>query len=562
MRTGYHSVDLTTVTQVKVHPGDMLAWLSSNHTGKIAFVGKTSNVEGRAFEGILDGSVKDQTFGPGLQSVAFSLSFALSAYVTPLSFFDVTFNLDNWVGIHPVLLTLSDSFGNTEASSEELLQQRAITGLTLNLPEFALVGNLSLGSSITNGTNVTYIWHFGENQTTEIFNVTSVIHAFTSSGVQNLSVTASNEVAVAQSECFGRPYLLYGVKKLTISHLLPTMVNENLTIVVSLAQGSLVDLNISLGDGSPDFNLTKIDVKDNFVVAINHSYSSAGVFTVQAFARNFLSNASALRNITVQWPILGLNVSAPQGVHSSDKDLAINVSVRQGTDVHCKVTLDLNLMSVTFEPSVQLRTAFGHFFMVVIPKEMLTPSIAKLTVNTFNLVSRNESSTDIMIVRPITKASLQLVSSSGAMETRKPATFVFYYETGSNLTITFWKDLAAESTNVQPPGEGNYRSVKSSDFIYPDSGVYTARVNYSNPLGFVVIEGTVIVQEPVKDIDAFTLSFIPLPPGIVNVVVKQNVTLATNATVVCSYGDGSIQSLDLTSDFNVSHRCVNIMCNE
>ena len=545
---GYHATHLTNVTQVKVLPGDMLAWLSSERTGKIAGAGETPTVQGHVFKGIVDGNEKQKTLGPGLQSVAFNMTFALSAHIVPLSSFSVTFHLDK-IAIHPVLLTLWDSFGNTEASGQEVAQQEAISGLSLNFPKFAFVGAVKFGLTITNGTNVTYIWDFGENKTKQIFKETSLTHTFTSSGPHNVSVTASNDVTIVQRECFGWPYLLYAVKNLTISLLAPVRVNQNSTIVISLAKGSLMDVNISFGDGSPEFNLSKIDVKDSYVVAINHSYGIAGVFTVQVLAKNVLSNARARRNITVQFPVSGLTISDPQGVQSSHEDLMINITVTDGSDVQYKVTLSCN--------SKANETAFGNFATVVYPKSVLKHCKALLKVTAFNLVSSTECVRNILIETPITGALFRITNSSprGAIETRKLASFMFYYRTGSNMSVTFWKSITRGSRTIRPIGENVYWWIPGSMYNYP--GVYTARVNYSNVFGYVVLDTPVIVQEPVKGIRVLTDRFIPLPSGIVNIYVKHNGKLATNATVNCSYGDGSLSEiLDLIDDFNVSHRCL------
>ena len=543
---GYHAAHLTNVTQVKVLPGDMLAWVSSERTGKIAGAGETPAVQGHVFKGIVDGNGKQQTLDPGLHSVAFNMTFALSAHIVPLSSFSVTFHLDK-IAIHPVLLTLWDSFGNTEVSSQTVVQQEAIRGLSLNFPEFAFVGAVKFGLTITNGTNVTYIWDFGRNKTKEIFKETSLTHTFTSSGPHNVSVTASNNVTVVQSECFGWPYLLYAVKSLTISLLAPVRVNQNSTIVISLAKGSLMDVNISFGDGSPEFSLPKIDVKDNFVVAINHSYDTAGVFMVQALAKNVLSNARARRDITVQFPVSGLTISDPQGVQSSHEDLIINITVTEGSDVQYKVTLSCDSMAN--------KTAFGNFATVIFPKSVLKGCKALLKVTAFNLVSSTESVKNILIETPITGALFRITNSSpaGAIEAKKLARFMFYYRTGSNMSLTFWKSITGGRRTIQPMGEGVSLLITNTTYTYP--GVYTARVNYSNVLGYVVLDTLVIIQEPVKGMRMLTDRFIPLPSGIVNVYVKHSGKLATNATVNCSYGDGSpSEILDLIDDFNVSHR--------
>ena len=541
MSSGYHSVDLSNnFTKIKVLPGDVLAWFSSNQTGKIAMLRNTTETVGHIYEGEVDGGDKDGLLG--LQHTLSGLTFALSAYVFPMSLSDVSFSLEK-IAVHQVLATIKDKFGNEQVRSQEVAYQREITGLTFNLPEFALVGEVSLGLNITNGTNVTYIWDFGDNQKTEIFNKRTVVHNYTSSGPHNVTVIAFNDVTIALSEC-NRPNILFPIKKLNILPLNPVKVNENVTVVISLAQGSLVDLNVSIGDEPMKLNLTGINVKSNFVVAINHTFSSAGVYKVQASAKNNLSNASALFYIVAQWPVIGFNVSFPKEVHPSHKDLAINMSFIHGTNV---------TYSITSSAKWEFQKAAENFTTVVIPKNNLTAGLVTFVATAFNLVSSTEINGTIEIQTPITGAKFWLNSPFGAVEARTPATFTFYYQTGSSVVIAFQKDIGQKKRQVTPSQGSVYVSITLTTYF--DPGVFKAQVNYSNALSHVSLETSVIVQEPVKEIEIIMERIVPFPPGEVDIIVRQHGILATNATVTCSYGDGTESpKLDFTNDFNLSHR--------
>ena len=542
MSSGYHSVDLSNnFTKIKVLPGDVLAWFSSNQTGKIAMLRNITETVGHIYEGEVDGGVKDGLLG--LQHTLSGLTFALSAYVFPISSSDVSFSLEK-IAVHQVLASIKDKFGNEQVRSQEVAYQREITGLTLNLPEFALVGEVSIGLNITNGTNVTYIWDFGDNQKAEIFNKRTVVHNYTSSGPHTVTVIAFNGVTIALSEC-SRPTILFPIKKLSISPLDPVKVNENVTVVISLAQGSLVDLNVSIGDEPMKLNLTGINVKSNFVVAISHIVSSAGVYKVQASAKNNLSNASALFHIVAQWPVIGFNISFPKEVHPSHKDLAINMSFIHGTNV---------TYSITSSAKWEFQKAAENFTTVVIPKNNLTAGLVTFFATAFNLVSSTEIDGTIEIQAPITGAKFWLDSPfPGAVEAGTNATFTFYYQTGSSVVIAFQKDIGQQILQV-PPSQGSV-NVSTTFEAYFDPGVFKAQVNYSNALSHVSLETSVIVQEPVKEIEIIMERIVPFPPGEVDIIVRQQGILATNATVTCSYGDGTESpKLDFTNDFNLSHR--------
>ena len=535
---GYHSIDFTNVTQIKVLPGDMIGWYSSSFTGKVAVATEASNERGVVFEGITDGLTAGLAIGPGLQRTAFNWVFALRANVVPLSTFEASFNLEE-IAQHQVTVSVSDNFGNMENSRAEILYQHAISGLTLDYPEFALMENVPLELSVTSGTNVSYIVHFGDDQVEEI-NQTSVTFNSTSKGVQKLIAIAFNDVSAAVIECRGR-YILTSIKYLSIAPVEPLAVNQSFSITVSILQGNLVNLNVSLGDESPAFNVSNFDVNDTFVVVKNHSYRNAGVYLVKAFATNDLSNSSAQISVTVQAPIAGLQVSTPQGVHSSEDDLVINMSVTQGTDVQYEVTLD-----------DENKTANGTAATLVFPKDLVQPGLALLTVKAYNLVSYKETKKNISIQTPIFNARFWVDSRYKAIKAGIPSTFAIYYGRGSSLHITVWKGTVESGVPVRPCGEDVTILL---GVTYPDPGVYTARVNFSNALGWVTPERTIIVQEPVKDIEIVTNSPRPFPPGVVNVAVRQIGVIATNASLKVSYGDGTtVEGLNFTGEFNSSHR--------
>ena len=535
---GYHSIDFTNVTQIKVLPGDMIGWYSSSFTGKVAVAREASNERGVVFEGVTDGLTAGLAIGPGLQRTAFNWVFALRANVVPLSTFEASFDLEE-IAQHQVTVSVSDNFGNMVNSRAEILYQQAILGLTLDYPEFALMENVPLELSVTSGTNVSYIVHFGDDQVEEI-NQTSVTFNSTLKGVQKLIVIAFNDVSAAVIECRG-PYILTSIKDLSIAPVEPLAVNQSFSITVSILQGNLVNLNVSLGDESPAFNVSNFDVNDKFVVVKNHSYRNAGVYLVKAFATNDLSNSSAQISVTVQAPIAGLQVSTPKGVHSSEDDLVINMSTTQGTDVQYEVTLD-----------DENKTANGTAATLVFPKDLVQPGLALLTVKAYNLVSYKETTKNISIQTPIFNARFWLDSRYKAIKAGIPSTFAIYYGRGSSLHITLWKGTVGSGVPVRPCGEDVTILLGVN---YPDPGVYTARVNFSNALGWVTPERTIIVQQPVKDIEIVTNSPRPFPPGVVNVAVRQIGVIATNASLKVSYGDGTtVEGLNFTGEFNFSHR--------
>ena len=545
-RTGYLSVDATSVTQIKVLPGDHLAWMvDRHHSGKIAFMGESSAIQGLTFKG----QMKDKRFGAGHQRNTFNLVFALGARIVPLSITKVAFHVDG-VALYPISLTVLDRNSNKETSGAEVATQQIISGLSLDTgSEYVFHGQMSnFTVNISNGTNVTYHWQFGKDQPKKISQATSVTHAFTSGGAQNVSVFAVNNVSWADIQCYGFPYVVSAVENLTIPELPPVEVHQNLTIAVVLAQGSLVDFNISLGDNSK-YNFSKIEVGNVFIASIDHSYDVDGIFTVRALAKNAISHATAQRNVTVQLPIVGLDVSVPQGIQSSFRNLEINVSVSEGTDVFYQVTLYREALLITTE------TASGNSSTVVFSGNILKPGTVSLVVTALNLVSSLTCAENVSFAEPITGASLN--PESNAFKTNTSMKFKGSFKTGSNVSITFQK-----STNH--PIMENIPLKKDTKFwsnttSYSSPGIYTARANYSNALGYEVVDKEIIIQDPVDKVLLNNDVFVPLPPGVVQISVAHIGSAPTNATTRLSFGDGRAEEIvEFTSVHNTSHRYANI----
>ena len=542
--TGYLSVDATSVTQIKVLPGDHLAWMvRTNHSGKIAFMGESSAIQGFTFKG-----QTYKTFGAGHHRNTFNLVFALGARIVPLSITKVAFHVDR-VASYPISLTVLDSNSNKETSSAEVATQQIINGLSLDTgSEYIFQGQMSnFTVNISNGTNVTYHWQFGKDQLKKISQAASVTHAFTSGGAQNVSVFAVNNVSWADVQCYGWPYVLSAVENLTIPALPPVKVHQNLTIAVVLAQGSLVDLNISLGDNS-EYNLSKLEVGNVFIASINHSYGVDGIFTVRALAKNALSHATAQRNVTVQLPIVGLNVSVPQGIQSSFRNLEINVSVSEGTDVFYQVSLHREGLLITTE------TASGNFSTVVFSGNILKPGTVSLVVTALNLVSSLTCAGEVSFAEPITGATLN--PESNAFKTQTSMRFEGSFKTGSNVSVIFQN--STNHPNMENIPLQNGTKFWSVTTIYSSPGIYKARANYSNALGYEVVDKEIIIQNPVDKVSFITDVFVPLPPGVVQVSVAHIGSPPTNATTRLSFGDGTTEEIvEFTSVHNRSHRYAN-----
>ncbi|XP_022800006.1 polycystin-1-like [Stylophora pistillata] len=539
MSAGYHFVDFANVTQLKVLPGDMLGWYSSTMFGKIGFVEKTEE-QCLVYKGVADGIIVGKKLTTRAPDSTSTLSFALRANFVPKTFSKASFNLAE-IGSHKLVVGLSDKFGNmAEMTSENILCQRAVEGLLVDMPEAALVGQVVFGVNVTYGTNVSYIINSGDgrliNQSENIVKLN-----YTTPGARDITVIAFNHVSVAISECEGL-LILDEIENISIQVEKLVATDDNFTITISILRGTAVYLNVSFGDDSPGFNISNFDVNNTFTVTKNHSYRRDGIYRISAITRNSLSSALAEKNITVQTRITGLQTFVPGVTVSTDNELVINISVAEGTDVSYEVSLE----------SDKNKTANGLGVTVVFPRGDLKPGVSSLYVKAYNLLSILKDSKQIHLETPISGVLFNLTSPTEAVRVAENYTFALLYDKGSSVRITFWKSIDEESVSLtlQQEKKHLYHSV-----VYQAPGVFIARVNYSNVLGEVVEERAVMAQYPVKNISVNTNSPVPHPPGIISITVKQDGIVATNATVICSFGDGETsEKREFSGELNISHR--------
>lgn len=162
--------------------------------------------------------------------------------------------------------TIALSVGNSvtrENVTKSICLQEIVTELQLNIPEvFPSAESVNLTGSITKGTNVTFIWDFGDNSndTTQLPWVTKI---FETTGERTLGVLAGNKIGVAALWCqVVIQERIAGLKFKNDS--LKTIENgTTASIGWTLFNGSHVEFNvtITLPDGSMETrNLTDVKV--------------------------------------------------------------------------------------------------------------------------------------------------------------------------------------------------------------------------------------------------------------------------------------------------------------
>jgi uncharacterized repeat protein (TIGR01451 family) len=169
--------------------------------------------------------------------------------------------------------------------------EEPISGLSaINDSPTALEDVTTLTATIEAGSNVTYIWDFGDGETGSGAIVT---HTYLAVGVYTAIVTASNsagEVTATTTVTIDVP-----VTGPTATNDSPTKLGEVTTFTATIEAGSNVTFSWNFGDG-----------KTGSGAIVAHTYDDAGVYTAVVTTSNSIGAVTATTSVTVDETIAGL----------------------------------------------------------------------------------------------------------------------------------------------------------------------------------------------------------------------------------------------------------------
>lgn len=213
---------------------------------------------------------------------------------------------------------VSFSVGNsrgTESFTREVILQEAITDFQLKLPDaFPYGETVNVTAEIVYGTNVTYVWEFGdgENATTSSPWVTHVYRNKT--GTVTLNVMAINKVSLMSIWCTAVIQERIAGMEFRETALLPIENGTTANIGWLLRNGSHVDFNITItstGDNRAT-NLSNPKVPGAIFFAIyKTNLTIPGLYLVSITATNKVNSLKISGNLSVQRSVYGVQMTHP-----------------------------------------------------------------------------------------------------------------------------------------------------------------------------------------------------------------------------------------------------------
>lgn len=351
--------------------------------------------------------------------------------------------------------------------------ENALITTKSNVVALGKVVNISV--SVTAGSDLQYIWYLMDGQLVERTQRPFILHTFQTLGrflvtvsVQNIlsQLNATNEFTV-QEEIQGVDFDIGGM---SCPFFIPTSASVPLHGVVT--KGGDLQWNWQIKCATIRLNLTQ----QTFVYSFQH----AGVCWVSLNISNGIDWQTVSHNVTVQDEVEGLILKKSKPSSCIGEHVTFTSTISRGTDVGFEVTFTngywIYSQSMTEGQCTVSRLPAGTNLV---------------TVKAWNKVSRAESSTSISVNENIQDLKiLNLSSNALSAETEMFFRAGFQGSFRANFTWTF------HLMGIEPVSLMGQEVV----FVPPGSGVLFVKLVATNGACSTMINDTVTVQSPVKEL--------------------------------------------------------------
>lgn len=227
-------------------------------------------------------------------------------------------------GRYTVTLTVNNSRNHLTMTRFITVTDLPLIGLTLTRSQSLLqVGQpLWLTASLVQGSQVTYLWNFGDNQTL-VTNQPIISYTYQTEGSYTPTVIAQNSVSLAKAVTTVSVLSCQPIERLRLILSNPMTVSQPLTVQAIIKAGSEINYRWNFGDGSPTQN----------GATVTYKYAKSGTYPLSLTAENCWGTLHQTVELRVQdVPISGLRAEANQPTFLG-ASTTISVSLTAGTGV-------------------------------------------------------------------------------------------------------------------------------------------------------------------------------------------------------------------------------------
>lgn len=439
--------------------------------------------------------------------------------------------------------TITLSVGNTvirENVEKSICLQEMVTELQLNIPEvFPSAEIVNVTGSITQGTDVNFIWDFGDNSndTTKLPWVTKI---FDSTGERTLGVLAGNKIGVAALWC--QAFIEERIAGLKFKNDSFQAIENGTTASIgwTLFNGSHVEFNvtITLPDGSirETTNLTDVKVPGaTFFGLYKSNFTIVGWYSVVITATNRVNNETIAGNLSVQYAIHGVIVKHPL-ILKTNETFNFTVLPHLGDEMarYTLHTMDGKTTNTTDTVIPYTYTTAGRYKVVLIASN----DVSSMLVNCTEI-----------IVQDVVEG-LKYTSVNHSVAVNAPAEIHWRLTQGSKLLLSIdYGDGSQKIVNRSLSVGDIFVAVSTHNYTEP--GEYLVVINASNLVDSKTINTTVYVETPAEGpgLAIWRASFPKAQEKLCNkelyIAANDSVTLnvtisnGTNLNVAINFGDNS-----------------------
>ncbi len=308
-----------------------------------------------------------------------------------------------------------------------------------------------LTASATAGTDVSYMWHFGDGTTG---NGQTVTHVYPASGLYTATVSATNIINTLTTTTTIAVY--EAISGLTAVSDSPTPLGTATHFTATITAGDDVTYTWDFGDGFGGSG-----------AAPTHVYNQTGIYTVTVTAVNPVSTLTVLTTVEVQMPIDGV-----VAVHDGPTLL--------GTATHFTATL-LSGTAVSFvwdfgDGQTGVGQTTTHTYSV--------PGVYTAVVTASNAVNTYAAMTTVLVEEAVSGLNILVNGAPGA------ATVL------ANQAVQFAGTTAAGSNLVYSWafGDGGTAAGHAAQHTFTTSGIYAVTLTASNSVSSQVETVAITVQ--------------------------------------------------------------------
>lgn len=472
------------------------------------------------------------------------------------------------MGQYSAVLTIGNNIGTKtlvmNVTVEPDLQNGYLDLATVYIPS---VVPLAVEMSIKNIRNLTNLeiicvidWGDGSMQHVPIFNVTNDmfehIYLISTSSSTKTNIQCQNHVSfmIYESDIIIFRDMISGLNVTVQNEAYAT--NEEAFFDVTMASGSHAKLRAYFGDGTTTEFLNSNIYTSQYIWVINHTYTTAGNYSINitAFNEHFESTAVTYELVIIQDNVPDLIITGETAIKYAPGSISIfRLAKTDYTSLAQQLFCDLYIDGVLQENDVYVGSLYTEHFFNHSFNESCIGSLIFVEITCSNIVSENIASMELKVYEQI--QNISFITNKIFTLVNQEYEVLVTTEKGSDVKFNF-NDGFVQSNVTHPYLYARTEDMTSFKGTYGTIGNYTATVTAYNDISTAYAYVNVVVHNHINSLSFHADTPILWPPGITTLIIKINndQEMLSNLHCYIDYADIEseyiyINALQLDNDF-------------